>query len=208
MRDQCGLATQLARVDMSPEPWSHGYTQTCMPGEFAGRLSESFPLIQMKPGERREGGKTYRFRTARLGVDGAGPPDGAWAELMSALRSTAYRDAMSRLTGIALADAGCEVNAWEYLPGDWLSPHVDKERKLVTQIFYLTRHWHDGDGGRLVILDRDARNVARFLPPLLGSSAVVVRSPDSWHAVEESAPASQPRRSLTITFTKPAGGSC
>lgn len=206
MRDQCGLAARLARVDLRPEPWLHGYTQDCMPREFAARLSESFPLIEMKPGERREGGKTYRFRTACLGPAMAGPVDDAWGELVFVLRSAAYRDAVSQLTGIALDDAGCEVNAWEYLSGDWLSAHVDKERKLLTQIFYLTTHWQDGDGGRLIILDRDANNAARFLPPLLGSSAVVVRSPDSWHAVEESAPASQPRRSVTVTFTRSDGG--
>jgi Rps23 Pro-64 3,4-dihydroxylase Tpa1-like proline 4-hydroxylase len=177
-----------------------------MPWEFASRLSESFPLIEMKPGERRDGEKTYRFRTARLGDGGVGPPDGTWAEFVSALRSTEYRDAVSQLSDIALDDAEIEISAWEYLPGDWLSPHVDKEQKLVTQIFYLTRDWHDGDGGRLVILDRDARSVARFLSPTLGSSAVVVRSSESWHAVEESASVSQPRRSVTAIFTKPNGG--
>ncbi|MGB3437644.1 MAG: Gfo/Idh/MocA family oxidoreductase [Actinophytocola sp.] len=62
------------------------------------------------------------------------------------------------------------------------------------------------DGGRLLVLrSASARDVRHALPPLLGSSAVLVRSATSWHAAEPPGPRSPVRRSVTATFWRGAG---
>jgi len=199
------LIGALRSGSLTRQPWPHGYLAETLPRDVALRLSRSFDTLSLTPCEETEREKTYRFRTARLyGLAADGPPIADWATMVAALTAPAYRQAMSGLTDVALEHAELTIDLWEYQTGDWLAPHVDKPDKLVTQIFYLTQIWRPDDGGRLLIL-RSARSstVARALAPMLGASAVLVRSEHSWHAVEPPGPHSAPRRSLTATFWAP-----
>lgn len=109
---------------------------------------------------------------------------------------------MSRLTGMDLRHTALEVNLFHYGPGCWLGPHVDLKDKLVTHVFYFNGEWDMADGGCLTIL-RSAEGgdeVAR-VAPLVGNSAVLVRSAASWHAVSRvAAGCTKSRRSMTVTF--------
>jgi Rps23 Pro-64 3,4-dihydroxylase Tpa1-like proline 4-hydroxylase len=113
---------------------------------------------------------------------------------------------MGTMTGLDLTGHDLGLDLWEYEPGDWLSPHVDKPEKLVTQLLYLTEGWRPEHGGYLRVL-RDAApgSVDRLLAPALGSSTVLVQSGSSWHAVDSPRPGSPARRSLTITFSHGVG---
>jgi Rps23 Pro-64 3,4-dihydroxylase Tpa1-like proline 4-hydroxylase len=181
-------------------PWSFSYLDEALPRDLATRLSRLFGELDLVACERQEGHKSYRFLTTTF--DGASRvSDTQCMSLLDFLRGDEYRELMSGLTGLVLDGCRCTLSFWEYQGGDWLAPHVDKPDKLVTQIFYLTESWNDGEGGRLLILtDSDWRSVMHALPPRLGSSSVIVRSEESWHAVERVPPGAAPRKSLTVTF--------
>jgi Rps23 Pro-64 3,4-dihydroxylase Tpa1-like proline 4-hydroxylase len=117
------------------------------------------------------------------------------------LSGSDYRGRMAELTGMPLDDAAFTLDVWEYRTGDWRAPHVDKADKLVTQIFYFTGRWTDEDGGRLLILrTNDALEPVHALPPVLGSSAILLRFETSWHAVQEAPGAAGASGSITATF--------
>lgn len=67
---------------------------------------------------------------------------------MSVARSADYRQRMQRLTEIDLQTVEVGLYLWEYRPGDWLAPHVDKKNKIVTQIVYLTEQRCTPDASR------------------------------------------------------------
>ncbi|MGK5627815.1 2OG-Fe(II) oxygenase [Streptomyces sp. URMC 123] len=197
------VVDSLGAARLTATPWAHAHVPQTLPAEAAGELARAFDDFDLTPCEETRREKSYRFATASL----TGPDRPAltprWAALVDGLHSDAYRRSVSELTGVPLDGARFSLDLWEYRSGDWLAPHVDKADKLVTQIFYLSEGWREGDGGRLLILGSpDATDVARALPPVLGSSAVLVRSETSWHAVEPPAAHSAPRRSMTATFRR------
>ena len=194
------LIESIQSARMNAVPWGFAYFDRALPTNLASSLSPLFADTALAACERNEGPKSYRFLTATLDAS-THVPNAAGAVLLDFLRGQEYRSLIAELTGVPLKGRDATVNLWEYRCGDWLAPHVDKPDKLVTQIFYLTEHWSDGDGGRLLVLaDSDLRSLVHALPPRFGSSVVIVRSDNSWHAVEQVLPDAAPRRTLTVTF--------
>jgi 2OG-Fe(II) oxygenase superfamily len=195
---------ELAAARLTAAPWPHVYVPHTLPPAFAAALADGFDRFDLERCVETERDKSYRFGTGRL--DAMAPadlPDARWARLVEVLGGPAYRDAMARLCDTKLDDAEFTLSVWEYRGGDWLAPHVDKADKLVTQIFYLTKAWQPGDGGRLLILDGPEGPERYAYPPVAGASAVLVRSERSWHAVERPAAVSGPRLSITATYWNP-----
>jgi SM-20-related protein len=179
--------------------------------ESARRLTATYPRDHFKIVAGHNGEKSFerQARTLiRIGADAAADPDDlseAWRTLAADLLSPEYRAAMSALTGHNLADALLEVNVFHDGPDCCLGAHQDLPDKLVTHVLYFNRSWNTSDGGCLTILRSKnvADRVAEVLP-VVGNSAVLVRSDESWHAVSrvvnESASS---RRSVTVTFYRP-----
>lgn len=198
------LLGAVAAARLTGSPWPHVYLERTLPPAFAAALTDTFDRFDLERCVETEREKSYRFGTGRL--DALAPadlPGAQWAQLVAVLGGQEYRNALSRLCDVPLDDAEFTLSVWEYRGGDWLAPHVDKADKLVTQIFYLTRDWRPGDGGRLLILDEQHGPELHAYPPRAGSSAVLVRSERSWHAVERPAPASRARLSVTATYWRP-----
>jgi SM-20-related protein len=196
------LLDSLRCADWQTEPWRYAYIPAALPSPIAEQIAAEFPAELLKRCSRLDGEKSYRFSTASVGaatrwVGGVT----ALPKLIETLASECYRKLLGILTGTDLDDARLTTSLWEYASGDWLVPHVDKADKIVTQIFYLTPGWKEHNGGRLLVLgSSDQRDVRAAHIPALGSSAVLVRSDDSWHAVEAPLPDTPARRSLTATF--------
>ena len=112
---------------------------------------------------------------------------------------------MTRLTGRDLSGAWMEVNLVHYGPGAWLGPHVDLKEKVVTHVFYFNETWEVEYGGCLGILrSSDPSDVVAQIAPLLGNSAVIVRSDKSWHTVTRVAKGCLlSRRSMNAIFHLP-----
>jgi SM-20-related protein len=126
----------------------------------------------------------------------------AWQALGADLLSPDYRAALSALTGYDLTAAPMEVNVFHYGPGCSLGAHRDLPEKLVTHVLYFNRSWNTSEGGCLGILhSKNSADLAAEVIPVVGNSAVIVRSDESWHAVSPVAHGSAfSRRSVTVTF--------
>jgi Rps23 Pro-64 3,4-dihydroxylase Tpa1-like proline 4-hydroxylase len=126
----------------------------------------------------------------------------AWRSLAEDFLSPEYRNALSELTACDLSPAPLEVNVFHYGPGASLGAHSDLPDKIVTHVLYFNESWDPKDGGCLSILRaKDPSAVVAEIPPIVGNSAVIVRSEHSWHAVSRVVNGCRvSRRSLTATF--------
>ena len=98
-----------------------------------------------------------------------------------------------------------EVNVFHYGPGGSLDAHRDLPEKVATHVLYFNRSWNKADGGCLRILrSADTEDVLPEISPVVGNSAVIVRSENSWHCVSRVITnATSSRRSITVTFYRP-----
>jgi SM-20-related protein len=112
---------------------------------------------------------------------------------------------MSVLTGYDLTETPLEVNVFHYGPGCSLGAHKDLPDKLVTHVLYFNRSWNRSDGGCLNILgSKNLADLVTEVLPIVGNSAVLVRSEESWHAVSSVVnDCAFSRRSVTVTFYRP-----
>jgi SM-20-related protein len=192
----------LGRTRLHDDPWPHCYLPDALPASTAKDIESSFKRFDLASVEGANREKTYRMRTQRLDAEATdGLPSPAWHHLVKALAHRRYRAAIADLTSVALDDTDLTLDLWEYQTGDWLAPHVDKPEKLVTQLFYFSESWHPEAGGHLLVLDAANSDEPRErLRPATGSSAVLVRSETSWHAVELSHGPQASRCSIAVTF--------
>jgi len=184
------------------------------PGDAAD-LAASYPRDHFKTLSARGGEKDYDYDARNLigmGADTASYPEelsDAWRGFANDLLSPEYRSTLSLLIGRDLTDAPLEVNVFHFGPGASLGPHPDLPDKIVTHVFYFNSSWNKGDGGCLGILrSPDAADIVEEVAPIVGNSAVIVRSDNSWHAVSpvvRDSPIS--RRSVTVTFYRPGSSS-
>ena len=193
---------------MQNQPYTWAQINNLFSPENATALATAFPRDNFKTVSGYGGEKDYEYE-ARALIDmerhTIQHPDelsDEWLELAHDLLSPAYREAMSTLTGCDLSAAPLEVNVFHYGPGASLGPHPDLPDKLVTHIIYFNQSWNRQDGGCLSILkSADATSIFAEIEPLVGNSAVLLRSANSWHAVSRVVDhCLLSRRSLTATF--------
>ena len=161
------------------------------------------------------GEKNYEYEARALVVMGSdtvsypGELSPSWLNLAHDLLSPGYRAAMSSLTKLDLTSAPIEINVFHYGPGANLGPHLDLSDKVVTHVFYFNKSWNKADGGCLSILNSaNPADIHVEVEPIVGSSAVLVRSEQSWHAVSPVARnCHHSRRSVTVTFYRPGSPS-
>lgn len=183
--------------------------------EDAARLAANYPCDHFKRVSRSDAERYYEYEARSLigmGQDATSYPEelsDAWRMLALDLLSPQYRAAMTTLTGLDLTRAPMEANVFHYGPGGSMDPHQDLPEKLVTHVLYFNRSWNAPDGGYLRILrSSDPADLAAEIQPIVGSSCVIVRSENSWHAVSQVASDSAcSRRSITVTFYRPGSES-
>lgn len=204
----------LARIVAQPllvEPYKWALIDSIFSPADGSALAESFPSDHFKTVRGYDGEKGYEYEARALIGMGADAPSHSeylspkWQQLAAELLSPGYREAMSQLTGLDLSALPIEVNISHYPTRAWLGPHVDLPDKITTHVFYFNDHWNEQDGGCLTILrSSDESAVAVKIPPLTGSSVVLVRSDNSWHAVSRVGAGSRlSRRSMAVTFYRP-----
>lgn len=204
MIDLSRIATR--RLETEPFEWAL-VDGLFSPGD-AAELARTYPRDHCKTvdGYDAEKGYVYDVRSLiHMGAARATHPGNlspAWRSLSDDLLSARYRKAIETLSGRDLSGLPIEVNLFHYGPGAWMGPHVDLQAKVVTHVLYFNDAWDEADGGYLTILrSSDASDVAVRVLPLVGNSALLVRSEKSWHAVarvREGCP--RPRRAMTVTF--------
>ena len=183
--------TRLTPQRLLSEPYRWALIDQVFSPADAEALVNTFPRDHFKTVGGYDGEKGYQYEARSLVAMGDAAPSRAeflspaWKSLAEDLSSPAYRRSMSELTGLDLTELPIEANVFHYGRNAWLGPHVDLEDKLVTHVFYFNQHWENGDGGCLTILrSGEMSDAAKVIPPLIGNSVVLVRSINSWHAVD------------------------
>jgi SM-20-related protein len=202
---------QITRHKLETDPYNWAAVGNLFSPTDAEALATTYPSDHFKTVAGYGGEKDYEYEARALiamgaaGISYSGELSDSWVCLANDLLSPAYRVAMSSLTGCDLANAPLEVNVFHYGPGANLGPHTDLEDKVVTHVLYFNQSWNVDDGGCLGILrSRNQSDVAAIIEPIVGQSAVLVRSEKSWHAVSRVVSGSRlSRRSLTATFYRP-----
>ncbi|NQX87097.1 MAG: hypothetical protein HRT77_00380 [Halioglobus sp.] len=118
-----------------------------------------------------------------------------WQEFIAELCSQAYRAEIERLLGARKVEFRFH---WHYTPtGAEVSPHCDARREHGSHLFYFNsaREWDPAWGGATLALDDGGRldynsapNLEEFdnvieLDSMGNSSALMLRTDHSWHAV-------------------------
>ncbi|HVR89776.1 MAG TPA: polysaccharide pyruvyl transferase family protein [Novosphingobium sp.] len=205
----------IRHARMESEPYCWGRQTGLFTPEDAARLAANYPTSKFWTIAGVEPGRHYHYTARSLIAMGSGRPHGAaglsdaWLALALDLLSPEYRAAVSDAVGLDLTDAPMEANITQYGRGHSLSPHVDLKEKLVTQIFYFNDDWDAADGGCLEIMRASDESAgAALIPPLLGTSALLVRSHRSWHRVTPVRDGlDRQRRSLNVIFHLPGSKS-
>ncbi len=202
---------QIAKQRMNRDPYPWAVIGNLFAPEDKAALAKSFPRDHFKLVSGRGGEKDYEYEARALIAMGAGAVSYAkylskpWQRLAQDFLSPEYREALSLLIGFDLAGALLEVSVFHYGPGGLLGPHCDLPDKIVTHVLYFNQSWNTEDGGCLTVLNSpNASDVVTTVAPIIGNSAVLVRSENSWHAVSPVADhIRESRRSLAATFYHP-----
>jgi SM-20-related protein len=162
--------------------------------KVANQLREEFPTAGFSLSERLElaprQNKRYRSYNYQLILDGV--RDEAriaaltplWRQVAGEVSSSAYRDALTELTGRDLFPTVMEARLVRYSPGCWIEPHTDRSDKVATHLWYFNRPWEREWLGELRVLrSAEMNDFAMRVFPDLGTSVVMVRSDRAYHAV-------------------------
>ncbi|HET7288498.1 MAG TPA: 2OG-Fe(II) oxygenase, partial [Pyrinomonadaceae bacterium] len=204
-------AARFTPERLSHEPYRWGFVDQLFTADGARELVESFPRDYFKTVKGYDGEKGYEYEARSLVHMGASVAtqgeslSPAWQNLAADLLSPVYRAVVSRFTGVDVSSLPMEANAFHYGRSAWLGPHVDLEDKLVTHVLYFNDSWNESDGGCLTILGAgDMDHIVKTILPIIGNSAVLVRSTNSWHAVTRVRETCRiSRRSVAVTFYRP-----
>lgn len=130
--------------------------------------------------------------------------DECWIKIIYSLLSEEYKKSISDKLDINLNNTTVNIGFYKFDKNDWVSPHVDNEDKVLTQIFYFNQFWDINWGGHLKILGaQDPDNVLFLLPPLSNFSALIARSERAWHMVTPVTENAQAcRLSMQLEFIK------
>lgn len=201
----------IEQKELETAPFEWKFIDGLFSAEDAAALARTYPHDEFKTVKGYDGEKGYEYMSRSLIHMGAGHPshpDGssaAWKEFAYDLLSPSYRAAMSKLTRRDLSQTLMEVNVIHYGPGAWLGPHLDLKEKLATHVFYFNETWDPKNGGCLGILrsSNPADKVAE-VNPIVGTSALIVRSERSWHTVSRVADGCRlSRSSMNVIFHQP-----
>ena len=201
----------VAGAEVHDTPWRWGYLDQIWSSEEAARsLAGEFPRAGFTWFCQREGPKRFRYWGRFLIEPDAATvhdPDelgAGWLGFARELLSADYRAAVGKAIGADLSEAVMEATFWRYEPGCWFTGHTGSPARIVNQVFYFNPVWPPEWGAYLRVLRSAADDdVAEELAPLLGRSALIVRSDDSWHAIPPvtmAAPGS--RQTVVVSFLR------
>lgn len=204
----------IEKATVHDEPWRWAVVDGVFSSnEEALALTREFPVDGFRWFFSGSGAKRYRYWGRLLVEPGATtlasrsdltPRWQAFVE--DVLLSTAYRTAVGTAIGRDLSDAHMEATCWRYDPGCWFSAHVGSPDRIVNQVFYFNEHWVPEDGGYLRVLAApDAPAPAAEIEPILGRSALIIRSDNSWHAIDPVTVHRGPSRCTVVVSFRTAG---
>lgn len=209
------VLNKIAQQKMEINPYKWAIVDQLFHPSDALALTSTYPHDHYKTVIGYDGEKGYEYDVRSLVHMGSDQVtrfenlSPAWQKLSQQLISNEYRETISRLSDLDLLTVPIEINAFHFGQGAWQGAHLDLKDKIITHILYFNTSWSQENGGCLSILrSKDMSDVETSVLPIVGNSAILVRSEQSWHAVtpvSKSAPIT--RRSITVTFYHPGSAS-
>ena len=205
--------TSLAGAEIHDTPWRWGYLDRIFSSrDDAAKLAADFPESGFRWFCRTDGPKQFRYWGRFLvepdatAVHDPRELGAGWLDFANELLSDGYRAAVGSAIGEDLSDAVMEATFWRYEPGCWFTGHTGSAARIVNQVFYFNPEWPPDWGGYLRVLHGPGMaDVATELAPLLGRSALIVRSDDSWHAIPPvTTAAPRSRQTVVVSFLRRA----
>lgn len=134
-----------------------------------------------------------------------------WQTLVDELVSFAYREAITKLTGLNLDRHLIRISLSQIdsTANKDLAPHKDSwfvnnrnSGMALSHLFYFSEDWDTNWGGSLQILANEQReSVFQEIPPKLGNSVLFVCEHNAWHVVSPISPvALYKRQHLMLRF--------
>ncbi len=107
-----------------------------------------------------------------------------WVAVADDLLSPEYRECISDISEYDVKKLQFQAHFWEFGPGSFFQPHVDKAHKIVTHLMYLTDDWVPEMGGCLQLLrPSNPQDVVVEIAPKKDISVIIRRTDTAWHAV-------------------------
>lgn len=197
--------------ETKPFPWAN--PQGAIFDDKFAELSVTFPALSLFKkdfGTRRSYGQRLHDRWDLM-LNSNPPLSKPWSEFIAELQGVEYRTELERIFGTPNFSL---FMWWQYaVRGCSVSPHCDGRTKLGSQLFYFNTpaDWKDEWGGSTIVLDDEGKFDCesapeisdfprRFESIILGNrSFVFMRTPHSWHAVDEiRAPSTAYRKIFTV----------
>lgn len=164
------------------EPWSWGVLNDLVDRDDAGRIRAEILGLDFHGVSAERADKRYRMQLFEVASDY--DERTRLGDLLADIRSDAYVGALERYAGAELVGRRRSINIWRYSKEDYLSAHLDKPEKYLTQLFYFNEDWPPEYGGSLnVLAGSDESSVVASIVPQYRNSAVIVTDDRSWHSV-------------------------
>lgn len=170
------------RAVFNHEPWSWGVLNDLMSREDVELIRAEILRLDFHGVSAGRADKRYRMRLFEVAPDY--DEQTRLSDLLIDIRSDAYIGALERYAGADLAGKRRSINIWSYSKEDYLSAHLDKPEKYLTQLFYFNEYWPPEYGGSLnVLTGSDESSAFASIVPQYRNSAVILTDNRSWHSV-------------------------
>ena len=184
---------KLATASVCRDPYPFMVTPDLLAAADAETLAREFPTRGFRLDQRSalDAEKRYRSFNLNVVVDGARDEaawrslSGGWRDFVAEMCTARYQERLGARMGVDVRNCVAELRRCRYEAGCWIAPHTDRADKLLTQIIYFNPGWRREWGGNLLILRAaDDPDPAATVVPRLATSAVILPSGTSWHAVQ------------------------
>ncbi|WP_434526999.1 2OG-Fe(II) oxygenase [Photorhabdus asymbiotica] len=169
-------------------PWPWSLSDNILATPVINNLIDNFPEKYLQMSERKNGSdKTYLCKQLKIYSEFETSPiaielNKCWLNFIEYIKSNQYRENIERITNCKLANGKIEIILNQYIENCFMSPHTDREPKLVTHLIYLSGSLGTDLGGEFVVHDTHG-NAVNMIEPYPGRSIVFKRSDHSLHSV-------------------------
>jgi SM-20-related protein len=184
------LPIDLAAFHAAPltrEPFPYAMVPRFVRADALDAINADYPLVT-HPG-------SFPLPTLKYGP--------AFAELISALRGSAFSRAVEQKLGVDLKGRPTMVTARGVSAARDGQIHTDSRTKLITVLIYMNNAW-EAKTGRLRLLrgPDDLEDVIAEVPPDEGTLLIFKNEPNAWHGFH---PFEGPRRVIQLNWVTDEG---
>ncbi len=181
------------------EPWEWGVLHNLIPHRWIKKIAEELKTLSFQKVESNRSDKSYCMGV--LDLQKKDIKNNFLNELILELTSEKYQAKLEFFTNSQLRGREIEMNFWCYSGTNYLSPHVYKDYKFLTQLIYLNETWEADFGGGLNILrSRKQEDLYEKILPIYSLSPLIKNSKKAWHSVSPVSSNAPSRYCLQMIF--------